>query len=117
MSNDENGDETGYEPGHGSAYEYLPPWMNVPALYATEGQDDPLVLVKLFTPDSNWTWYVIESDGDVCFGLVCGLAVELGYFSLSEISRVRGPLGLRVERDLWWRPRRLSEVRKRLRER
>lgn len=37
---------------------------------------------------------------------------ELGYFSLSELEKVRGPLGLRVERDLYWEPKPLSEVRK-----
>ncbi|HIE38844.1 MAG TPA: DUF2958 domain-containing protein [Anaerolineae bacterium] len=88
--------------------------MDIPPLYTTEGEDDPLVVIKLFTPDSNWTWYVIESDGDTCFGLVCGHAVEMGYFALSELRDVRGPLGLRIERDLWWEPRPLSEVKDRV---
>lgn len=30
----------------------------LPALGATEKQEDAQVLLKLFTPDSNWTWYV-----------------------------------------------------------
>ncbi len=47
----------------------------------------------------------------LCFGLVCGQVEELGYFSLGELRAVRGPLGLRIERDLWWRPAPLSQVR------
>jgi len=34
------------------------------------------------------------------------------YFSLSELESIRGPLGLKVERDLYWKPKTLSEVKK-----
>lgn len=47
------------------------------------------------------------------FGLVLGLEIELGYFSLSELQSVRGALGLPVERELYFRPAPLSQVRKR----
>ena len=54
-------------------------------------------------------------DGDyLFFGLVDGHEAELGYFSLLELENARGPLGLRIERDLWWKPTRLSAVRKEL---
>jgi len=67
--------------------------------------------VKFFTPDSNWTWYATEFDGqDTFFGLVDGLDKELGYFSLSELQSTRGPLGLAIERDLYWRPKTLEEI-------
>ena len=46
------------------------------------------------------------------FGLVAGIEVELGYFLLSELSQVRGALGMPVERDRYFHPTRLSEVRK-----
>ena len=63
-------------------------------------------------PDSSWTWYITEFDGqDICFGLVVGHEVELGYFSLAEITALRGPLGLRVERDLYFGPKSLEEVK------
>jgi len=87
----------------------------IPDLYTSENEADPTVRVKLFLPDSNWTWFIIEvsqSDGDTCFGLVVGLEVELGYFSLSELSQVRGVMKLPVERDLYFQPKPLSEVRK-----
>jgi hypothetical protein len=84
----------------------------IPPLYSAEKQSDPMVYAKFFTPDSNWTWYVLEFDGkDTFFGLVYGLETELGYFSLSEISTVAGPLGLKVERDLYFEPCALSQVR------
>lgn len=68
-------------------------------------------LVKFFTPDSNWTWYASEFDGDdTFFGLVAGLDVELGYFLLSELQSVRGPLGLPIERDLHFEPKTLKEL-------
>jgi hypothetical protein len=98
------------------AYVYIPEDLRqkIPALYASENEPNPTVWVKLFTPDSSWTWYVMEYDGvDTCFGLVQGLAVELGYFSLAEIVAARGPLGLRVERDLFFKPAPLEEVRQR----
>lgn len=77
-------------------------------LYSTDGTptEDKQVLVKFFTPWSNWTWYVFEAErlegGDWrFFGLVQGHETELGYFHLSELEGLRGPVGLRVERDMY----------------
>src|SRR3954447_15167343 len=98
----------------------------LPALYSQENTPDPMVVCKFFTPDAGWTWYAIEGspvdangyyDTDkekvdfVFFGLVSGLEVELGYFALSELTSVRGPFGLPIERDLYFEPTRLSEVK------
>jgi hypothetical protein len=84
----------------------------LPAFYAQEHEADPLVICKFFTPDCSWSWYVLEFDGeDMFFGLVIGFESELGYFSLSELQAVRGPLGLPIERDLHFQPTRLSVVR------
>ena len=83
--------------------------------------EELMVIVKFFTPDSNWTWYTVsaskdEESGDVqFFGLVDGLEAELGYFWLSELESVKGPLGLPIERDLYWQPKPLSEVMKEVR--
>ena len=84
----------------------------LPKLYECEEQGlNALTQVKFFTPDSNWTWYASEFDGDdIFFGLVSGLEVELGYFSLSELQSVRGPLGLPIERDLYYIPKTLQEL-------
>lgn len=101
-----------HKPGEGSAYDYTPEWIEIPPLYANENVDDPTVLVKLFTPDGSWTWYILEWDAkDTFFGLVDGMEEELGYFSLSELKSARGQMGLPIERDLWFEPRPLSEVR------
>ena len=90
---------------------------DLPPLYATEETPmaEKLAVVKFFTPDSNWTWYGVEFDGkDTFFGLVDGFEREYGYFSLSELESVRGPLGLRIERDLYFEPTRLIELDSRL---
>jgi len=87
---------------------------DIPDLYETENQKDPLCYVKLFTPDSNWTWYIIEfskSDIDTCYGYVKGLESELGYFTLAELETVHGALGLGVERDLCFTPTHLSKLK------
>jgi len=83
----------------------------IPRLYEAEHTDDPVVRLKWFTPDTSWTWYVLEYDPQqrLCFGLVVGHARELGYFALDELLELRGPLGLQVERDLYWQPTPLSK--------
>ena len=85
----------------------------LPELYANEELGlAAQALVKFFTPDSSWTWYASEYDGnDIFFGLVIGFVPEFGYFSLSELESVRGPLGLPVERDVNFEPRPLKELR------
>ena len=87
----------------------------LPALYSQEHLGSKAVaVVKFFTPSSSWTWWATEGseqDGDfVFFGLVEGHERELGYFSLSELEKVRGPLGLKIERDLYWQPKTLEEI-------
>ncbi len=69
---------------------------------------DPWPVVKLYNPLGAATWLAteIDEDGDILFGLAdLGFGCpELGYFSLTEISSVRLPLGLRIERDLYFDP-------------
>lgn len=86
-------------------------------LYSHE-KDEPNtvpIIVKFFTPDSSWTWFVTEGEeqanGDwEFFGMVHGHEKELGYFTLSELQSIRGHLGLKVERDMWFGKTFLSEV-------
>jgi len=88
---------------------------DLPKLGSTEKQHNPTVWVKFFCPWSNWTWYATEYDGeDTFFGLVVGFETELGYFSLAEIQEVTGPLGLKIERDIYFKPKPLSEITKSL---
>ena len=84
----------------------------LPPLYSQEALGGMAIAhVKFFTPDSSWTWWATEFDGeDTFFGLVDGHEREFGYFNLSELEAARGPMGLAVERDLYWRPKRFEEI-------
>jgi len=87
----------------------------IPDLYDTEDLKDPLCHVKLSTPDSNWSWFIIEisqEDKNLCYGYIKGLESELGYFSIEELESVKGPLGVKIEVDLSFVPKPLSEVKK-----
>ena len=85
----------------------------LPFLYSQEYEDDPIVICKFFAPWNSWKWYAIEFDGkDLFFGYVAGDVPELGYFSLAELQIVKGPMGLVIERDMWFRPCRLSEIKR-----
>lgn len=85
----------------------------LPELYSQEEKGwDAVAQVKFFTPAGSWTWYATEFDGqDLFFGLVSGFELELGYFSLSELEGVRGPMGLPIERDLYYQPKPLRELK------
>ena len=43
--------------------------------------------------------------------VVVGHEREYGYFSLDELEAISGPGGLRIERDLYWTPKPLTECR------
>lgn len=82
---------------------------SLPALYSTDGipYQEKNVAVKFFTPWANWTWYVFEGEklenGDFeFFGLVEGFEAELGYFRLSDLASIKGPAGLKIERDRYF---------------
>ncbi len=61
-------------------------------------------VVKLFTPWGGCAWLLSELDPEnptLAFGL-CDLGMgepELGYVDLTEVEAVRGPGGIRIERD------------------
>lgn len=106
-----------------------------PAIRATEllTPDKTPIVAKFFTPDAQWTWYATEAStvdaegvehpaawlpgpGEpalvdfLFFGLVVGLEKEFGYFSLSELVKVRGKLGLPIERDRHFRNQTMAQV-------
>ena len=90
-----------------------PYWTPITPLTGFLLHADPhfLPVVKLFTPDAGCTWLLSEidpEDSDIAFGL-CDLGMgcpELGLVRISELESVRGRLGLPVERDLHFTPRR-----------
>ena len=85
------------------------------------------IVAKFFDPTGSWSWFVMNQDpedpdylwGIVSLGtldsaLVDGYEVEMGSFSLSELQAVKGPLGLGIERDLYFKPTTAAEVWKKL---
>ena len=93
----------------------------IPALYANENVEDYDAVVapaKLFSPYNGWTWYITEWDSQTgtCFGLVEGFETELGYFDLTELAEatVFGQVPA-VERDLYWEPTTLGEIKRKSR--
>lgn len=93
----------------------------LPALRTQDGKDprEVPIVVKFFTPDSSWTWFATEGEKEVFedgtedwmfFGFVVGMENELGYWSLNELSKARGPLGLAIERDLHFSGKTLYDV-------
>ena len=88
----------------------------LPPLYSQENNPDPTVWVKFFDPTGSWTWYATEGsqedDDFIFFGLVDGFEEELGNFSLKELESVKGKFGLGIERDMYFIPKPLSQVRR-----
>ena len=103
----------------------------MPPLYSQENERDPMVHAKFFDPVGSWSWFATEGspvdedgyyDTDkekvdyIFFGLVDGYEAELGYFSLNELQTAKegleGPAALPIERDVWFEPKRLSEIRR-----
>ena len=93
----------------------------IPALYVNENvenTDDVMARAKLFCPYNGWRWYVTEWDAGTgeCFGLVEGFETEWGYFDLTELAEATVFGGVpAVERDLYWKPMTLGEIRGRAR--
>lgn len=93
----------------------------LPVLYSQENEKDPMVYCKFFDPTGSWTWYVTEgeetdNDDFLFFGYVIGFDAELGYFTRSQLETAKqgatGINALPIERDLYFTPCKLSEVKK-----
>ena len=93
----------------------------LPAERTTEGkpEDQQIAVVKLFTPDADWTWFLLETweeGGERMFYVYEAAMGGCGYTytNLSTLERLRGPLGLRVERDRYFDPTPMTDVKKEL---
>lgn len=102
-------------------------------LYSHESTpaDETPIIVKFFQPWGRWTWYATEgrrvkrfpngtyddkAPENECndwlfFGLVDGFEKEMGYFLLSELEGIKGPFGLKIERDMHYEGHKLSDVK------
>ena len=78
-----------------------------------EDDENPLVVVKFFTPWTHWTWFATEYNPETkCFfGMVYGDENEWGYFSLDELQGVKGLWGLKIERDIHFDPVRFNTLK------
>jgi Protein of unknown function (DUF2958) len=66
-------------------------------------EPDPVPVVRFFNPVGSATWLATEIDNDdILFGLAdLGFGCpELGSFALAELTSLRLPFGLGIERDL-----------------
>jgi len=85
----------------------------IPPIGSQDNVKDPKVFVKFFS--ASGVWFVLEFDGrDEMFGWAdLGMGGgDLGYFSLSELDRVRNRMGMpAVERDIYFKPKPLSQAK------
>jgi len=77
---------------------------------------DPIVVAKFFNPTGAGTWYATEynPESKIFFGYVSIFGDwndEWGYFSLTELESLKGPFGLGIERDIYFTPKRFSEIK------
>ncbi|HBP5270509.1 TPA: DUF2958 domain-containing protein [Pseudomonas aeruginosa] len=73
--------------------------------------DDPLPVLRLFTPDAHATWLLAAldpTDGDTAWGLIdLGIGLPaLGTVKLSDLAGIVGPNKQPVMRDRYFRPAR-----------
>ena len=70
-----------------------------------DDEEDHRPVVKLFNPAGAGTWLLTEIEGDIAFGL-CDLGMgspELGSVSITVLEAVQGPLGIGIERDMYFK--------------
>ncbi len=88
----------------------------LPNLGDTGEEKDPTLYVKLFYPDSGWTWWLSEYDpkAGVCYGLLDWYECDWGAFRLNDVESLKGKQGSGVQRDTSFKPVRFSELKKEL---
>lgn len=75
-------------------------------------KENPTIVAKYFNPIGSVTWFATEYDPQtkICYGYVTGMYVdEWGTFSLTELESVRLPLGMKIERDLYYKEKTFEE--------
>ena len=78
-----------------------------------EGSDmEQKVVAKYFDPVGSWKWFLMnmDKDGDYCWGIVEGNEVEMGSWLMSDLQNQKLPLGLGIERDLYFEPMKAKDV-------
>ncbi|MBU3914820.1 DUF2958 domain-containing protein [bacterium] len=84
-------------------------------LYSQEHVKDPLVIIKLFDVAGSANWYLTEFDPCTltAFGYVTGLGFdEWGYIYIPELEEIKHLEIPRIERDINFKPKPISQVLK-----
>ena len=85
-----------------------------PRLHATRDKHprEIQIIAKFFDPCSQWRWYATEYSPRkrIFFGLVRGICVEMGEFSLAYLEGIRNHSRLGIERDLHFGKHTLAEA-------
>ena len=85
-----------------------------PAIGATEmlAADEVKIIAKFFNPAGAGSWYMTEYDPDtgIAFGAANIFELELGEFSIPELAAIKLPMGLSIERDLYFGEHTLADV-------
>jgi hypothetical protein len=79
--------------------------------YAKKQEQD--IVAKFFNPCGDGTWYLMnmDKDNDYCWGIVKMMGnVEMGSFSLKELESIKLPFYLKIERDLYFKEMKSSEL-------
>ena len=73
---------------------------------------DIKIVLKLFSPVGAATWYIYEKETDDIYWAFVNLGdyemSECGTVSMNELISLRLPLGLHIERDMYFKPLSMS---------
>ena len=77
-------------------------------------RDEAVVIAKFFLTSSPFTFYMLEgsTEEQTGYGIIVGFdnSAEYGYISLNEMQTVRNSYGLGVERDMYFKECKVSEI-------
>jgi hypothetical protein len=85
----------------------------IPKLYSQDGNKNPMVYAKIFSPYSQYTLYITEFDGeDTLYGYVTGTGYpEWGYSSLNELASANKDGLPLFERDKYFKPKKFKSIK------
>lgn len=77
--------------------------------------NNPIVVAVFFNPAGSGYWFATEYDPETelffgCVSIHNDWNDEFGYISLAEIRDTVLPFGLRIERDMYFEPKPLTEA-------
>lgn len=89
---------------------------NLPPLYATEEEDNPLIVARFYNPIGRGEWHLMEGEireeGFLCYGLADIFEKELSYWTMEDLEELSVSLGVFIQRDDSFKPCRYEDVLK-----